>query len=65
MVVDYINTIPIWVNSDNKRYNLSGITFTRDTSNFSNAQFIGLDTMIITRTTTNNDNIYLKIDWWN
>lgn len=62
MVVDYINTIPIWVNSDNKRYNLSGITFTRDTSNFSNAQFIGLDTMIITRTTTNNDNIYLKID---
>lgn len=62
MVVDYINTIPIWVNSDNKRYNLSGITFTRDTSNFSNAQFVGLDTMIITRTTTNNDNIYLKID---
>lgn len=62
MVVDYINTIPIWVNSDNKRYNLSGITFTRDTSNFSNAQFIGLDTMIITRTTTNNDNIYIKID---
>lgn len=62
MVVDYINTIPIWVNSDNKRYNLSGITFTRDTSNFSNAQFIGLDTMIITRTTTSNDNIYLKID---
>ena len=62
MVVDYVNFIPLWVNSDNKRINLNGLTFITEKEEFSNAQFVGLDTMIITRTTTNNDNIYLKID---
>lgn len=61
MIVDYVNYIPLWVNSDNKRYDIDGLEWVYDSTNFSNAQFIGLDTLIITRKAQVGDNLYIRI----
>lgn len=61
MIIEYVPFIPLWITSDNKRLSLDGLNFTKDTTNFSNVQFINLDTLIITRKSNTNENLYIKI----